>query len=312
VGDSYPLPLITDILGALGKARYYTTLDLASGFHQVPLREEDRQKTAFSMPGGHFEFCNMRMGIFSAPVTFQPLMNTALSGLVGTKTRIYLDDIVIWGATIEEHNQRLVEVFDGLRAQSLKLEPDKCECLRKEVYFLGYKVTAEGVAMDERKVAAIRNYPVPNNTKQLKAFLSLAGFYRKFVPRFSPIAAPLLKLTGKNVPYMWGKEQGEAFQTLKDILCSEPLLQYPDFRKGFIVTCDASSTGIGSVLSQGSIGHDLPVAYASRVLTKAEKNYSVIERELIGIVWGCKQFRQYIWGRKFTIVTDHKPLTWVF
>jgi len=150
-------------------------------------------------------------------------------------------------------------VFDRLRAQSLKLEPDKCEFLRKEVYFLRYKVTAEGVAMDERKVAAIRNYPVPNNTKQLKAFLGLAGFYRKFVPRFSPIAAPLHKLTGKNVPYMWGKEQAEAFQTLKDILCSEPLLQYPDFRKGFIVTCDAGSTGIGSVLSQGSIGHDLPL-----------------------------------------------------
>jgi len=132
---------------------------------------------------------------------------------------------------------------------------------------------------------------VPNNTKQLKAFLGLAGFYEKFVPRFSPIAAPLHKLTGKNVPYMWGTEQAEAFQTLKDILCSEPLLQYPDFRKGFIVTCDASSTGIGSVLSQGSIGHDLTVVYASRVLTKPEKNYSVIERELIAIVWECKQFR---------------------
>jgi len=138
--------------------------------------------------------------------------------------------------------------------------------------------------MDERKVAAIRNYPVPNNTKQLKAFLGLAGFYKKFVPRFSPIAAPLHKLTGKNVPCMWGKEQAEAFQTLKDILCSEPLLQYPDFRKGFIVTCGGSSAGIGNVLSQGSIGHDLPVAYASRVLTKPGK-YSVIERELIAIVW---------------------------
>jgi len=206
VGDSYPLPLITDILGALGKARYYTTLDLASGFNQVPLREEDRQKTAFSTPGGHFEFCNMQMGICSSPATFQRLMNTVLSGLVGTKALIYLDDIVIWGETIEEHNQILVEVFDRLRAQSLNLEPDKCEFLRKEVYFLGYKVTAEGVAMDERKVAAIQNYPVQNNTKQLKAFLGLVGFYLKFVPRFSPIASPLHKLTGTNVPYMWGKE----------------------------------------------------------------------------------------------------------
>jgi hypothetical protein len=181
-------------------------------------------------------------------------------------------------------------VFDRLRAQSLKLELDICEFLRKEVYFLRYKVTAE----DERKVAAIKNYLVPNNTKQLRDFLGLAGFYRKFVPRFSPISTPLHKLTGNNVPYIWGKEQPEAFQTLKDILCSEPLLQYPDFRNGFIVTCDASSTGIGSVLSRGSIGYDLHVAYASRVLTKPEKNYSVIEREVIAIVWRCKQFRQYI------------------
>jgi hypothetical protein len=137
VGDSYPLFLITDILGALGKARY-TTLDLTSGFHQVPLREEVRQKTAFLTPEGHFEFCTMPVGICSAPATFQRLMNTVLSGLVGTKALIYLDDIVIWGAALEEHNQRLVEVFDRLRAQSLKLEPDKCEFLRKEVYFLGY------------------------------------------------------------------------------------------------------------------------------------------------------------------------------
>jgi hypothetical protein len=216
------------------------------------------------------------------------------------------------GALLEERNQKLVEVFDRLRVQSLKLEPYKCEFLRKEVYFLGYKVIADGVAKDERKVAAIKNIPVPTNTKQLKAFLGLAEFSRKFVPRFSPIAGPLHKLTGRNVLYVWGREKAEAFQTLKDILCSEPLFQYPDFRKGFIVTCDASSTGIGSILSQGPLGHDLPVAYASRVLLKAERNYSTIERELLAIVWGCKQFRQYIWGRKFTIVTDHKPLTWIF
>jgi hypothetical protein len=143
----------------------------------------------------------------------------------------------------------------------------------------------------------------------MKAFFGLAGFYRKFVPRYSPIASPLHKLTRKNVPYVWGKEQAEAFQTLKDILCSKPLLQYPDFKKGFIVTCDASSTGKGSVLSQGPLGHELPVAYASEILAKAERSYSTIERELTSIVLGCKR---YIWGPKFTIVTDHSPLTWIF
>jgi hypothetical protein len=184
--------------------------------------------------------------------------------------------------------------------------------LRKEVCYLGHRVVPEGIIPDERKIAAVRDFAVPNNTRQRKAFLGLAGYYRKFVPRFSQITEPLHKLTRKNVPYAWGEEQESAFQTLKDILCNEPLLQYLDFEKDFIVTCDASSNGIGSVLSQGTIGEDLPVAYASRVLTTREKNYSTIERELTAIVWACKQFRPYIWGRKFTIVTDHKPLTWIF
>jgi transposase InsO family protein len=239
-------------------------------------------------------------------------MTKVLSGLTGTKALIYLDDIVVWGTSLKEHNDRLVEVFDRLRLHSLKLQPDKCEFLRKEVCYLGHRVTPEGIRPDERKVAAVRDFPLPSNTKQLKAFLGLAGYYRKFVPRFSPIAKPLHKLTGKNVPYVWGEEQETAFQTLKDILCNEPLLQYPDFKKEFIVTCDASSNEIGCVLSQGTIGKDLPVAYASRVLTTPEKNYSTIERELTAIVWACRQFRPYIWGRKFTIVTDHKPLTWIF
>jgi hypothetical protein len=147
--------LISDILGALGKAQFYTTIDLASGFHQVPLREEDCQKTCFLTPVGHFEFCTMPMGICSAPATFQRLMNIVLSGLIGTKALIYIDDIVI--CMLEERNQRLVEVFGCLWVQSLKLEPDKCEFLRKEVYFLGYEVMADDVAVDERKKAAVKN-----------------------------------------------------------------------------------------------------------------------------------------------------------
>jgi hypothetical protein len=140
-------------------------------------------------------------------------MNSVLCGLVGTKALTYFDDIVIWGATLEEHNETLVEVFDRLRVHALKLEPDNCEFPRREMHFLGYKVTADDVTKDEKKIAAIRNCPVPTNTKQLKAFLGLAGFYRKFVPLFKPIASPLHKLTEKNVPYAWGKEQAEAFQT---------------------------------------------------------------------------------------------------
>jgi hypothetical protein len=205
-----------------------------------------------------------------------------------------LDHIIVCGATLQEHD-RLIEVFERLRLHTLKSQPDKCEFLRKEVCYLGHRVTLQGVTPDERKVAAVSDFPVPTCMKQLKAFLGLARYYRRFVPGFSPIA-----------------KQEIAFQTLKNILCSEPLLQYLDFEKEFIVTCNASSSGIEAVLSHGTIGKDLPIAYASRVLNTSEKNYPTIARELTAIVWVCKQFRSYIWGRKFTIVTDHKPLTWIF
>jgi hypothetical protein len=158
-------------------------------------------------------------------------MTKVLSGLTGTKALIYLDDIVVRGTSPKEHNERLIEVFDRLRLHSLKLQPDKCEFLRKELCYLGHRVMSQGIRPDERKIAAVRDFPMPSNTKELKAFLGIAGYYRKFFPRFSPIAKPLNKLTGKNVIYVWGEEQERAFQTLKDILCSEPLLQYPDFEK---------------------------------------------------------------------------------
>jgi hypothetical protein len=185
-------------------------------------------------------------------------------------------------------------MFDRLRIHSLKLQPDKCEFLRKEVCYLGHKISPLGIEPDERKVAIVKEFPTPTNVKQFKAFLGFAGYYRRFVPNFSPIAKPLHKLMGMNVPYVWTDEQETAFKTLKEILCSKPLLQYPDFEKEFIVTSDTSSNGIGRVLSQGPVGKDLPVAYASRVLTAPERNYSTIERELTAIVWACKQFRPYI------------------
>jgi hypothetical protein len=177
-------------------------------------------------------------------------MTNILSGLIGMRTLIYLDNIVTWGATLQEHNERLTEIFDKLRVHSLPLQPDKCEFLRKEVCYLGHKITPEGVK-PEGKVVAVKNFPVPSNTKQLKAFLGLAGYYRRFVPNFSPIAKPLHRLICKNTAYIRGNDQQEAFETLKNILCNQPLLQYPDFEKEFIVTCDASADGIGSVLSQG-------------------------------------------------------------
>jgi hypothetical protein len=176
---------------------------------------------------------------------------------------------------------------------------------------VGHRLTTQGLLPDSDKVITVREFPVPTNTRQLKGFLGLAGYYRKFIPNFSKIAKPLTKLLRKNTPFVWKQSIEESILTLKDLLTSELLLQYPDFMKPFMLTTDASNEALGAILSQGPIGRDLPIAYTNRTLVNAEKNYYTTEMELLAVVWGCKQFRQYLYGRKFTILTDHKPLTWV-
>lgn len=199
-----------------------------------------------------------------------------------------------------------------MRKYNLKLQPDKCEFLRKEVSYLGHVIGSTGVRPDEKRVEAVKSYPVPKTTRELKGFLGLAGYYRRFIPNFSKIAKPLTELLKKNTPYVWDDRTENAFNTLKELLTTQPLLQYPDFTKPFVLTTDASNDAIGAILSQGPIRKDLPISYASRTLNNAERNYPTVEKELLAIVWGCKHFRQYLYGRKFTVVTDHRPLTWIF
>lgn len=313
VGDAFPLPHISEILDQLGQAKYFSTLDLASGYYQILTDEKDREKTAFSSNYQHYEYKRMPMGLKGAPGCFQRLMNTVLSGLQGIKCFVYLDDVVCYGRSLKEHNEKLRAIFDRLREHNLKLQPDKCEFLRKEVIFLGHCITDKGIKPDMAKVEKVKFFPLPRTTKELKGFLGLVGYYRKFIAKFSKIAKPLHELLKKGVAYNWGERQNNAFEELKERLINPPILQYPDFTKPFIVTTDASNEALGAVLSQGEkIGEDLPVAYASRSLNKAEMNYSTTEKELLAIVFSVKQFRPYIYGRRFTVVTDHKPLTWIF
>jgi len=310
VGDSFPN--IQDILDRLGRARYFSALDCASGYRQVPLSEEDRVKTAFSTATGHYEYLRMPFGLKSAPSMFQRLMNRVFLGLIGTRCFVYLDDVILFGQTLQEHNERLREILERLRQFNLKIEPDKCEFLKTELNYLGRIVTSEGVKPDPNKVQAINDFPIPINVTDVKSFLGLAGYYRKFIPQFSKIAKPLNDLLKKNNTWKWEQEQMNSFRCLQTVLTQEPVLQYPDFTKPFILTCDASGFAVGAILSQGKIGHDKLIAFASRTVNKAEQNYSTIEKELTAIVWACKHFRPYLLGRTFTIVTDHKPLTWVF
>jgi hypothetical protein len=312
IGDSYPLPNIQDILDKLGRARYFTALDCASGYLQVPIAEEDRHKTAFSTADGHFEYVRMPFGLKSAPSTFQRMMNNILSELIGNRCLVYVDDILILGETLEEHNSKLREVFQKLREFNITIEPDKCEFLKEELNYLGHVVTADGVKPDKKKITAVIDFPIPRSQKDLRSFLGLAGYYRRFIDGFSAIGRPLTDLLKKDKEWKWSEKEQTSLDLLKFRLTNAPLLQYPNFNEPFIITTDASGYAIGAILSQGKLGSDKPIAYASRTLNGAELNYATVEKELLAIVWACKHFRPYLLGRKFQIVTDHKGLTWIF
>lgn len=311
IGDAYPLPNITEILDQLGSAKYFSIFDLASGFHQIPMHEMDAHKTAFSTPFGHYQFTRMPFGLKNAPATFQRLMDQVLTGLQGTELFVYLDDIVIYASSLKEHESKFNKLANRLRQANLRLQPDKCEFLRKEVSYLGHIIGEKGVQPDPQKVEAVQKFPRPVNEKNIKQFLGLAGYYRRFIPDFSKEARALTKLLKKDTKFTWGEEQEKSFEALKNTLCTEPLLQYPDFTRPFVITTDASNYAIAGILSQGTVGKDLPIAYASRTLNSAEQNYSTIEKELLAIVYSVSYFRPYVYGRKFTLVTDHKPLTWL-
>lgn len=310
VDDRYPIPNITDILDKLGRCQYFTTLDLASGFHQIEVNQKDIQKTAFNVEGGHYEFVRMPFGLKNAPATFQRVMDNVLRKYIGVTCLVYMDDIIIFSTSLQEHLENLSKILETLREYNLKIQIDKCEFLQKEVAFLGHIVTPEGVKPNPAKIKVIREWPLPKNEKELRGFLGVLGYYRKFIKDFAKIAKPLTQQLRKDETINHTKEFISAFEKCKYILSSSQVLQYPDFNQKFILTTDASNYALGAVLSQGNIGRDKPIAYASRTLTKTEEKYSTIEKELLAIDWACKYFRPYLYGRKFTLFTDHKPLTY--
>lgn len=304
IGDAYPLPRIDDILDQLNKSKIFSTLDLASGYHQVPIAESDKEKTAFSTPLGHLHFLRMPFGLKGAPATFQRLMDNTLAGLLGSDCFVYLDDIVVYSQNIQEHLQKLNRIFERISNAKLKLQPEKCNFFKKEIIYLGHKCTAKGCEPDPEKTSAIQNIQKPENIKQVQSFLGIANYYRRFIPNFSKTSLPLVKLTRKQVRFNWNQECEEAFNKLKQTLISNNVLAYPDFDKPFEISTDASNEALGAVLSQES----KPISFASKTLSSTETRYSTIEKELLGVVWGVKKFRCYVYGQHFTVFTDHKPL----
>lgn len=311
IDDKYPIPNIADVLDKLGKCQYFTTLDLASGFHQVEMDPMDIPKTAFNVEHGHFEFLRMPMGLKNSPSTFQRVMDNILRGLQNQICLVYLDDIIVFSTSLQEHIINLEKVFQRLRESNFKIQMDKSEFLKLETAYLGHVISSEGVKPNPDKIAAIEKYPIPKTPKEIKQFLGLLGYYRKFIPDFAQITKPLTQCLKKGKKITFDPEYVKSFEKCKTLLTNDPILKYPDFDKEFILTTDASNVAIGAILSQGPVGSDKPISYASRTLNCSELNYSTIEKELLAIVWATKYFRPYLFGRKFKILTDHKPLQWI-
>jgi Retroviral aspartyl protease./Reverse transcriptase (RNA-dependent DNA polymerase)./Integrase core domain. len=312
IPDRFPLPRIDDILDSLGRAKFFSILDLFSGFHQVSLHPDSRDITSFSTEQGSYRFKTLPFGLNLAPNSFARMMSIAFSGLNPTTSFLYLDDIIVIGASEDHHLKNLTSVFDTLRKHNLKLNPNKCRFFRKEVTFLGHKCTDKGILPDNSKFSVINQYPRPTDKDAVKRFIAFCNYYRRFIKNFANIAYPLNVLTRKRTDFIWSDECEQAFKTLKNSLIKPPILQYPDFDKQFIVTVDAAKHGSGAILSQVTDNNDLPVAFASMAFTKGELNKSVIEKELTAIHWAIKFFKPYIYGTKFLVRSDHKPLQYLF
>ena len=312
--DAYPLPRIDDTLDALGGAEYFTTLDLQSGYWQVPLDENSKEITAFSTSNGHFEFNVMPFGLSNAASTFQRLMDFVLTGLHWSQCLVYLDDVIVFGRSFEEHQERLKTVLSRLKSAGLALKLSKCHWAKSEVKYLGHIINSRGVSPDPAKIEAVKNFPIPENRTDVRAFLGLASYYRRFIPNFASLAKPMTNLTKTKgqTSFRWSEEVQESFDNLKGKLVDAPVLCCPDFNNPFILQTDASNLGLGAVLAQYQDGKEVAIAYASRQLKPNEQNYATVQKECLAIIWAIKHFHHYLYGQpSFTIVTDHCPLQWL-
>lgn len=318
ISDKYPIPDITETLSNLGGSKFFTTLDLKSGFHQIQLSESDREKTAFSVKHGKYEFCRLAFGLKNAPSIFQRAIDDVLREHIGRRCFVYVDDVIIFSKSEQEHLNDVEVVLRSLYEANMRVSPEKSKFFQTTVEYLGFIVSQGGIKTCPGKVDTILNFPEPVTLRGLRSFLGLAGYYRCFIRDYAEITKPLSSILrgeygrvtasqSKKIKLELTSEQKKAFNTTKEILASEDVtLTYPNFRKPFDLTTDASSYALGAVLSQ----EGKPITMISRTLSSTEEHYATNERELLAIVWALKTLRNYLYGvQKLNVYTDHQPLT---
>ncbi|KAG7533312.1 Zinc finger CCHC-type [Arabidopsis thaliana x Arabidopsis arenosa] len=308
IKNKYPLPRIDELLDQLGGAKWFSKIDLASGYHQIPIEPLDIRKTAFRTRYGHYEFVVMPFGLTNAPAAFMKMMNSVFREFLDEFVIIFIDDILVYSKDWKTHQNHLRAVLERLREQKLFAKLSKCSFWQRSIGFLGHIVSEQEVSVDPEKIKSIKDWPRPKNATEIRSFLGLAGYYRRFVKGFASMSQPMTRLTGKDTKFQWSEECEKSFSELKAMLTSAPVLVLPEEGEPYMVYTDASITGLGCVLMQkGSV-----IAYASRQLRKQEGNYPTHDLEMAAVVFALKIWRSYLYGAKVQIFTDHKSLKYIF
>lgn len=310
--EEYPIPLIDEIVDEFSGCKYYTILDIKSAYYQVELAPQCRYLTAFTTPLGKFQFNRVPMGLKDSPRIFQKVMNIIFRDILGKGVAVYMDDIAISAKTRQEHDRLLRLVFERLNNNGFKLRVNKCQFYATEIHYLGFIISKDGIKPNPGKVECVLKYPRPQDQSETQRFLGMLNYYRRFIKNFSHIARPLTKLTPQLAEFKWDNECQEAFDMLKNELANHVTLKIPDFSLPFYITTDASAIACGATLSQGDPPKDRPIVFFSRTLTPTQQKYSTIQREILAIMMAVEAFRPYIYGRNFTIITDHEPLKYLF
>ena len=311
IKDSYPLPHIQDALDTLYGNTLFTTVDLQRGYHQIEVEESSREKTAFTTHVGLFQYIRLPFGLTNAPAPFQRLLEHVLQNYSGKFVILYIDDILIHSTTFDDHLSHVVQVLQTLKVAHLKIRIDKCQFSKNSVEFLGHLITSEGIGPNKKNVEAVTSFPIPSKVKDVRLFLGLCNYYRRFIKNYSVLAGPLLQLLKKNAIFHCLSPQHESFMALKERLTTAPILVYQDFSIPSTLYTDANGDSISINHTQTQHGHERAILYGGRNFSDTEKKYSVTEREALSVIVAIQKCGPYLLGNHFTVVVDHQALKWL-